>query len=490
MSYFLGIDLGTSSLKILIGDENGNILGSYSHSYEVISSNEYYSEQDPSSWINGFNIAFSSLLSQFPYLKKEHLIISFSGQMHSLVLIDNQGIPLRPAILWNDGRTFEEVAYLRKNHAEHLLNIEKNIALEGFTLPKLLWVRENEPDIWSRVYKFMMPKDYLIFYLTKTIATEPSDASGTIMYDVINNRWDQELLEDLNIDKAICPTVLGSFDSIGEMTDEIKALFDLTNTVDIVMGGADNACGALGVISDPDTQGMISVGTSGVVLSYDLDTDTSGLGTYHYFNSLNNDIHYKMGVTLSAGYSLEWFKRIVSEESNFEEFTKLAEKSPLGSRKVQYHPYLFGERSPFFNPMLSASFVYLKSFHTKEDLIRSVMEGIAFSLKNVADSMGKKKEIYRYTGGAAKNPFWIQMFADIFDSKMEVLKLDEGPAYGALLASVYHKDNQQYIDNWLAINSVETAYFPIPENVKKYKEIFSKFKITTQELNKINQVIK
>lgn len=483
MSYFLGVDLGTSSLKILIGNELGEIIGSSSHSFKVNTNSENYSEQDPYIWINAFNLSLSDILDQFPNLKEENLIISFSGQMHSLVLIDSNGIPLRPAILWNDGRTLEEVSHLKKFYSEHLLSIEKNIALEGFTLPKLLWVKDKEPDIWSKVYKFMMPKDYLIYYLTGNVFTEPSDASGTIAYDILKNKWDTSLLNQLGIEPNICPNILDSFGLAGNMKQEIKELFGLENSVEIIMGGADNACGALGAIDNKLDQGTISVGTSGVILYYDLQNNLENLGKYHYFNSLISEERYKMGVTLSAGYSLEWFKNIICEDSLFEDFTKLAEKSPIGSRGIQFHPYLFGERSPFFNPLLSASFMFLKSFHKKEDLIRAVMEGITFSLKNVYDSMGESKKEFRILGGVAKNPFWIQIFADVFDVKMEVLRLDEGPAYGALLCGVYYFNNQSVTEKWLKSNPVEEEYFPIEENVELYKTYYDRFKVTTQKIN-------
>lgn len=477
MRFFLGVDLGTSSLKIILGNEVGKLLGSTSSSFSIFSPQEGYSEEKPVEWVAAFENALKDLIYNFPEIKDAELVIGFSGQMHTLVLIDKVGEVLRPAILWNDSRTTEEVEILQNRIGQHLLEVEKNIPLEGFTLPKILWVQKHQPELWAKTWKFLLPKDYLIYYLTGKTLTEPSDATGTIMLDIEKQCWDVELLKELSIPLDKCPEICPSTKIFGEMKPELKAYFGLTGTVEMVMGGADNACGAFGNISNPETQGLISVGTSGVVLAYETENNTDNLGKYHYFTSVLNDTNYKMGVTLAAGYSLDWIKRLLGSEDSFVTFTKYAEESPIGSLGVTYLPYLFGERSPYFDASLSGVLFGLKAHHQQSDIIRAVMEGIAFSLRNVYENMGIEKnkiEKFRITGGVVKNPFWLQMFADIFNTEIEVLSFDEGPAYGALLCAVMGTEDSSLLKSWRRANKVKSVYKPT-EQSKFYNGAYKRF---------------
>lgn len=491
MSYFLGVDLGTSSLKIILGDEKGNLLGSTSSSFMITSSQAGYSEENPNDWLAAFNEALNELIRNFPEMKTASLTLGFSGQMHTLVLIDSNGKVLRPAILWNDGRTTEEVKMLEHQLGDHLLRIEKNIPLEGFTLPKILWVQKHEPDLWEQTAKFMLPKDYLVYSLTGEVFTEPSDGTGTILMDIEHQAWDEELLKQLAIPLEKCPEIRASTEIIGEMTAEIKETFGLEGKVELVLGGADNACGAFANISDPQSQGLISVGTSGVVLVYETDETLSDLGKYHYFTSVIENVNYKMGVTLSAGYSLDWFKTILAPSESFATFCEAAEQSPVGSKGVTFLPYLFGERSPYFESALSSAFFGLRAHHKREDIIRAVMEGIAFSLKNVYENMGNDRanglKTFRITGGVTKNPFWLQMFADIFQVKIEVLDFDEGPAYGALLCAVVGKEDPNLLNRWQTTNKIKDTYCPTDQS-EKYSESHQRFlDLSQQQLTALNQ---
>ena len=478
MRYFLGVDLGTSSLKIILGDEEGNLLGSTSSSFSIQSSQNGYSEEDPNDLIHAFDLALLELIQQFPEIKTADLTLGFSGQMHTLVLVDSVGTVLRPAILWNDGRTTEEVKELKVRVGEHLLTGEKNIPLEGFTLPKILWIQKNEPDLWEKTWKFMLPKDYLVYFLTGKVFTEPSDGAGTIMLDIEKQCWDTVLLEELDIPFDKCPEIKASTEIIGEMKQDLKQGFGLTGKVELVLGGADNACGAYANISDQDSQGLISVGTSGVVLIYETDKNLTELGKYHYFNSVISNVNYKMGVTLAAGYSLEWFKRIVAPEESFETFTELAEQSPVGSRGITFLPYLFGERSPYFDPTLSGALIGLRAYHNRDDIVRSIMEGIAFSLKNVYENMGDKQskpiETFRITGGVTKNPFWLQLFADVFQTEIEVLNFDEGPAYGAMFCAIAGRNDLKLFNKWRKTNQVKAVYHP-GDSAKCYQAAYQRF---------------
>ncbi|MBO1306015.1 xylulokinase [Enterococcus sp. 669A] len=480
MKYFLGVDLGTSSLKIILGNENGELLGSTSSAFSIHSPQANFSEENPADWLQAFDQALAELTDQFPEIKTADLTLGFSGQMHSLVLIDQTGKVLRPAILWNDGRTTEEVQELRESVGEHLLIVEKNIPLEGFTLPKILWVQKHQPEIWKQVWKFMLPKDYLVYYLTGKVFTDPSDASGTIFLDSEKQCWDQVLLEKFGIRADQCPEVKPSTEIIGEMTTDLRQHFELSGKVELVMGGADNACGAFGTITDPQTQGLISVGTSGVVLVYENEKTLEALGKYHYFYSVIKDVHYKMGVTLSAGYSLDWFKNILAPDDSFASFTQAAENSPIGSQGLTFLPYLFGERSPYFDPTLNGALLGLRAHHKRNDLIRAVMEGITFSLRNVYENMGIGQshlvERFRITGGVVKNPFWLQLFADVFQTELEVLSFDEGPAYGALLCGVAGRNDTEILKNWQKANQVKTIYKPNYKHFAEYQAAYNRFK--------------
>ncbi len=486
MTYFLGVDLGTGSLKIILGNENGSLLGSTSSSFVISSPQAGYSEQNPADWQQAFDQALTDLIVQFPEIVEAPLILGFSGQMHSLVLINQAGNVLRPAILWNDGRTIAEVQQLRDTLGDHLLSVEKNIPLEGFTLPKILWVQKHQPEIWKQTWKFMLPKDYLVYYLTGQAFTDPSDAAGTIMFDIEKQCWDEALLKQLNISLEQCPKVQPSTKIIGEMKANLKQRFGLKGSVELVMGGADNACGAFGNLSDPQTQGLISVGTSGVVLTYETGKTQQGLGKYHYFNSVIADQNYKMGVTLAAGYSLEWLKKLLAPEESFPTFTQSAKDSPIGSQGVTFLPYLFGERSPYFDPTLSGALLGLRAHHTRSDIIRSILEGIAFSLRNVYENMGIQSatpiQVFRITGGAVKNPFWLQLFADVFQRKMEVLSFDEGPAYGAMLCAAASKNDSQLLAIWQAANPIKMIYHPNSEQAIEYQKAYVRFKKLSDQL--------
>lgn len=479
MSYYMGVDLGTGSIKLVLANEHGEILGKESSDLSIKSSQANYSEQNPEEWIEGFNQAFTKLLEKFPEASKHLKAISFSGQMHSLVLVDRNGKPIRSAILWNDTRTTEQVEKLKAEVKQHLLKFEKNIPLEGFTLPKILWVMRHDKVSWEKTWKFMMPKDYLIYYLTGRICTERSDASGTIMYDIEKHNWDAKLLAMYGIEKEQCPEILKSTEIAGIFQEKIKEKFGLSSNVEVIMGGADNACGALGVIDDKEKQGMISVGTSGVVLCYSNNADES-IGNYHYFNSLIENQNYKMGVTLSAAYSLEWYKENFSTSENFSELTNQAMGSPIGSNGVLFLPYLFGERSPYYNSNMSAEFAGIKSVHKKGDFVRSIMEGVAFSLRNVYERMklinSDKKNKFRITGGVVNNSFWLQIFADIFNAEIEVLEVNEGPAFGALICAIYGSTDETYKEIWNKFNRVKKIYKPQKETARVYDIYFEKFK--------------
>ncbi|EUJ32287.1 xylulokinase [Listeria floridensis FSL S10-1187] len=488
MTYFIGVDLGTSSLKMIAATEEGEILATASSSFSIISEQVGFSEENPADWLTAFDLAFIELIEKFPPLTDGLAAISFSGQMHSLVMLDQSGRPLRNAILWNDTRTATEVKELTAEFGKHLLGVEKNRALEGFTLPKILWVKKHQPELWEKTWKFMLPKDYLIYYLTGQVFTDRTDASGTIMYDIKRHEWDRTLLDQLKIDVTKCPDILRSTDSAGKLKPALQEKFGIKSDVAVIMGGADNACGALGNISDPSGQALISVGTSGVVLAYAKDV-YEVTGKYHCFNSALPEMDYKMGVTLSAGYSLDWLKKLVAPSETFQELTSEVGDVPIGSDGITFNPYLFGERSPYFNPHLSASFSGLRAHHTRRELVRAVLEGVACSLRNVYEEMELDKgfRVFRITGGVVKNRDWLQMFADIFNAEMEVLELDEGPAFGALLCAIQSVTGVKPGEVLAKSNVLRDTFIPIAENVEDYQQVYQRFLIVSQINDQLNR---
>lgn len=394
MGYVLGLDLGTSSLKALLMNKNGEVVANESSNYEVTSEKLGYSEQNPMDWIDACNIVFSNLAKKVEDFQTELEGISFSGQMHSLVLLDDQYNVLRPSILWNDVRTTKQCKEIMEISRLILLDTAKNPALEGFTLPKILWVKENEPDIWAKVKHILLPKDYLRWYLDGNLFTDYSDAAGTLLLDVTHKKWSKELLEIFQIPLDSLPTLVHSFDFTGYLREEIKQKFQFKKNIAVFAGAADNACAAVGSgLNSPDIA-LVSVGTSGVFLSIESTNFVDYKGKLHFFNHAISNEYYSMGVTLSAGASLNWFKKTFSPSKTFDELLSLVKHVPSGSEGLLFAPYIFGERTPYFDSNIRGSFIGIDSQHRFAHFVRAVIEGITFSLKDsqvLMENQAKKK---------------------------------------------------------------------------------------------------
>jgi len=379
MRYVIGVDLGTSAVKILIVNKVGTVVHQVSKEYSLIHSQPGYSEQNTEDWVE-------QTISGLQEIFKNKIIdptkvdgISFSGQMHGLVLLDKNNNVLRNAILWNDTRTTPQCKYIYEKVGKNkLLNITKNLALEGFTLPKLLWVKEHEPHIYERAKKFLLPKDYLRYRLTDTIAMDYSDAAGTLLLNVENKEWSQEICDILDIDMSICPPLVDSVDHVGNLSKEIAETVGLDPSVRVFAGGADNACGAIGAGIIEEGKTLCSIGTSGVVLTYEEDAAKDFEGKVHYFNHSVPDSFYTMGVTLSSGYSLSWFKNTFAKGTSFDELLGGIETVPVGSNGLLFTPYLVGERTPHADANIRSSFIGIDSTHKQKHFVRSVLEGITF----------------------------------------------------------------------------------------------------------------
>lgn len=480
MKYVVGIDLGTSSVKCLLVSQKGEIITSASSEHKPDFLENGYVEQNPEIWWNNTKQTIKSLIEKAPQAKNNIAAISVSGQMHSSVFLDKDGNVIRNAILWNDTRTTKQTIeiYEKCGGKENVLLNVYNLALEGFTLPKILWLRENEPDNFKKVSKVIMPKDYINYKLTGIIATEVSDAAGTLLYDVINNKWSDFILDSLELNKDILPNVYESTSIIGNIKNELIEELCLTNDTVIIAGGADNSCAGIGNGVIKKGQAVISVGTSGTVVGYLDEIKSDVNGSVHLFNYSAPKSKYVMGCMLSAGECLNWLQRTYFKNNSFSDMNKLAEKSAVGSNKLIFLPYLCGERSPHNDANARGMFFGLSSSTTQADMIRSVMEGVAFGLKDLfiqVSNFTNINDIY-ITGGGAKSNIWGQIISDVINQPLNILNISEGPSFGAaliaLVGSGLCKDFEQAKGNSVKIERTITP----SKNTKEYESIYPIFK--------------
>ncbi|PEJ58630.1 xylulokinase [Bacillus sp. AFS002410] len=491
MKYVVGIDLGTSAVKILLVNQYGEVCQEVSRSYPLIQEKSGYSEQNPEEWVEKTIDGLTELVRDFNGHPNDIEGISFSGQMHGLVLLNKEKNCLRNAILWNDTRTTKQCEYINEIVGEErLLGITKNPALEGFTLPKLLWIKEFEPEIFEQASVFLLPKDYLRYRLTGEIHTEYSDAAGTLLLNVKEKQWSEELCTKFDIPLHLCPPIVESHSCVGTVTEEVSKLTGLSREVKVFAGGADNACGAIGsgILKEGNT--LCSIGTSGVVLSYEEHGDHDFKGKVHYFNHGKEDAFYSMGVTLAAGFSLSWFKDTFAEHENFEQLLESVDQVSIGSNGLLFTPYLVGERTPHADSVIRASFIGMDASHKRNDFARAVMEGITFSLNESIEIFrhnGKKIDSIISIGGGAKNPVWLQMQADIFNATIIKLSSEQGPGMGAAMLAAYGCGWFESLEA-CAEDFIKpiTSYKPIEENVKNYEKLYLIYKqvyTKTRELN-------
>ncbi|MGD6969085.1 xylulokinase [Rossellomorea vietnamensis] len=495
MKYVIGIDLGTSAVKILLVNQKGEVSDEISKEYPLIIEKSGYSEQDPEEWVAKTEEGLAELIGNFSGNVKDIEGISFSGQMHGLVLLDNNQQVLRNAILWNDTRTTPQCQEIYdKVGRDRLLQITKNPALEGFTLPKILWVQENEPEVFAKAASFLLPKDYLRYRMTGRLQMEYSDAAGTLMLNVAERQWSKEILEQFQLSPEICPELVESHELVGTVTSKFAKKTGLSQEVKVFAGGADNACGAIGsgILSEGKT--LCSIGTSGVVLSYEERNDLDFAGTVHYFNHAEEDAFYTMGVTLAAGYSLSWYKDTFAKEESFEQLLTGIEEVPAGSNGLVFTPYIVGERTPHADSTIRGSFIGIDASHERKHFSRAVLEGITFSLNEsieVFRNSGKTIDTIISIGGGAKNETWLQMQADIFNSSIEKLASEQGPGMGAAMLAAYgcgwYSSLKECAEEFL---SSSKTYEPIPENVEAYKKVFSIYQEVYRQTKEMNERLK
>lgn len=493
MSYVIGIDLGTSAVKALLVDREGQVKAEASKSYPLFHEHSGWSEQKPEDWVTGTVEALRELLKTSGVAPETVEGISFSGQMHGLVLLDGEGKPVRNAILWNDTRTTAECREIEAVLGGELLDIARNPALEGFTLPKILWVKKHEPDVFDRAKLFLLPKDYVRYRLTGTFHMDYSDAAGTLLLDVANKAWSKDILAAFGLPESFCPPLIESHGDVGALLPAMAAETGLTASTKVFAGGADNACGAIGagILSEGLT--MCSIGTSGVILTYENDKATDYKGKVHFFNHGKADSFYAMGVTLAAGYSLSWFKQTFAPDESFGEFLKGVGSIKPGSGGLLFTPYLVGERTPHADAVIRASFIGADGSHTRDHFARAVMEGITFSLNEsvaIFREAGKTVDRVVSIGGGAQNPVWLQMQADIFDATVVALENEQGPGLGAAMLAAYgcgwFDSLEACADRFVKHAS---SYAPNPEAVETYRGLFDVYRNVYKQTRELNEAL-
>ena len=472
---YLGIDLGTSGMKIIVINEKGEIKVSASKEYEVNYSNNGWSDQNPEDWVKAMKEGIKEISQKINI--NEVKGIGISGQMHGLVILDENKKVLYPVILWNDQRTVEESDYLNNEIGiEKLVKCTSNISFTGFTASKLLWIRKNEPEIFSKIKYIMLPKDYLGYVLTEEIFTDVSDASGTLFFDVKNRKWSEEMTEILGIKEEFLPKSFESYEIIGKLTENIKDEFGITEDIPVVAGGGDNACGAVGAGVINEDKILISLGTSGVVFIPQEKWKLPEKNSMHTFCDANGKYHF-MGVILSAASCLKWWVEEI-QDGNYTVLLDEALKSPIGSNNLFFLPYLTGERTPHSDPYARGSFIGLNASHTRGDMTRAVLEGVVFALYDsykLADNLNP--DTIRIIGGGAKSELIRKIITDLFNIKSEVLTVQEGPSYGAALLAMFGVEKIENRNGKLReLIKITDILEPNSENHKEYKRRYEVYK--------------
>lgn len=445
--YFLGIDVGTGGTRALIIDDKGRVLSSATEEHIPFASPRIgWAEQDPADWWRACGVAVRKALASAHLSGGEIACAGFSGQMHGAVMLDSQDRVVRPALIWCDVRTGEQCRRLtEKIGADNLIRLTCNPALPNFTLTKFLWVRENEPQNWSQVRSVMLPKDYVRFRLTGDRAIDVADASGTLLLDVANRRWSREILQAAEIDESLLPRLFESPDVCGEVNAAGAAATGLKVGTPVVAGAGDQAAGATGMgIVAP---GVVSatIGTSGVVFAATDRPALDSKGRLHTFCHAAPGRWHVMGVTQAAGLSLRWFRDqfgsgLDDGRDPYERLTSEASQVSPGADGLLWAPYLMGERTPHLDPDARGALIGLTASHTRGHVIRAILEGVAFSLKDsftLFEEMKAPVTRIRLGGGGARSALWRQIQADVYGSEVEIVEAEEGAAYGAaILAGV------------------------------------------------------
>ena len=473
---YIGIDLGTSAVKLLLMDEKGTIQKIVSKEYPLFFPHPGWSEQNPEDWYAQTMAGLKELLAEAD--KSQVAGISFGGQMHGLVILDEEDHVIRPAILWNDGRTYEECDYLNQVIGKEKLSAyTANISFTGFTAPKILWVKNKEPENFAKIKKIMLPKDYIAYKLTGVHCTDVSDASGMLIFDVKNRCWSKEMCEICGVKEEQLAKVYESYEAVGTVLPEIAGELGIGNGVKVAAGAGDNAAAAVGTGTVGDGMCNISLGTSGTVFISSKNFGVDKFNALHSFAHADGHYHL-MGCMLSAASCNKWWMDDIIGTKEYAQ--EQQEISKLGENKVFFLPYLMGERSPHNNPNARGTFIGMTMDTTRADLTQAVLEGVAFALRDsfeVAKELGIKIERTKICGGGAKSPLWKKIIANVLNIKVDVLESEEGPSMGgAMLAAVACGEYGSVEEIAEKLVKVVDTVEPIPELAEKYEARYQQFR--------------
>ncbi|MBK7709139.1 MAG: xylulokinase [Acidobacteria bacterium] len=490
---FLGIDIGTGGSRAVVIDESGAVVASATSVHEDFASPEIgWAEQHPGDWWRAACEAIGGVLDTVS--ADEIVAVGLSGQMHGSVLLDESDEVIRPALLWCDQRTGKQCAEItRAIGKERLIDLVSNPAITGFTLPKLLWVRENEPENWRRTRAVLLPKDYVRLRLSGVKASDVADSSGTLLFDVRNRKWSTEMFPAFDLDVGLMPKAFESIEITGEVSFRGAAETGLRAGTTIVAGAGDNAAGAIGMGIAENGRISATIGTSGVVFAA---TDAPRLDPKGRIHTLCHAVPqrwHNTGVTLAAGLSLKWFRDNFGDGRSYDELVADAERVPSGSDGAIWLPYLMGERAPHLDPNARAAFVGITARHTKAHLVRAVLEGVAFSLRDSLEifaGVGVEASTIRIGGGGARSRLWRQIQADVYGSPVEVIDSDEGAALGAAILAGVGVGAWPTVEGACenAIRVVETIE-PDPESSRRLDQNYEAYRSLYSGLRQATEII-
>ncbi len=475
---YIGVDLGTSAVKLLLMDEKGAIQKIVSREYPLSFPHPGWSEQNPEDWLKETVAGIRELTAECD--RSQIAGIGCGGQMHGLVVLDKEDKVLRPAILWNDGRTAEETEYLNTVVGKETLSrYTANIAFAGFTAPKLLWMRKHEPELFGRIEKIMLPKDYLNYMLTGVHCTDVSDASGMLLFDVAHKCWSREMLDICGVKESQMAKIFESYEVVGTLKPDMAQALGLPETVKVCAGAGDNAAAAVGTATVGDGRCNISLGTSGTIF---ISSEHFGVDPHNALHAFAHaDGHYHlMGCMLSAASCNKWWMDEIIGTKDY-----AAEQAPitddkLGRNHVFFLPYLMGERSPHNDPAARGTFIGLTMDASRADMTQAVLEGVAFGMRDsleVARALGLHIPRSKICGGGAKSPLWRKIFANVLNLDIDVLETEEGPGYGgAILAAVACGEYPSVEAAADALVHVTDTVHPDPEIAARYEAQYQKFR--------------
>ncbi len=491
MAIMLGLDIGTSGAKAIACSESGEVLSSALSEYPLSTPKPLWSEQNPADWWQGAKLALRAVLADPKVDPKQVVGLGLTGQMHGSVFLDQTGQVIRPALLWNDQRTADECAEITaKVGYERLIQVAGNPALTGFQAPKIVWLRNHEPDHFAQVRQVLLPKDYIRLRLTGESATDASDAAGTLLLDLRARDYSEEILQALEIPRAWLPKVYEGPQVTGRLLPEAAEELGLPAGLPVAAGGGDNAAAAVGTGIVRTGIVSSSIGTSGVIFAHSDEIAFDPKGRLHTFCHAVPGKYHLMAVTLSAGGSFQWWRNTLRQVGamagendgalNYDQMTAAAATVPPGAEGLVFLPYLTGERTPHLDPFARGAFVGLTARHNAAHLCRAVMEGVVYSMRDgleIMRDLGLSIGQIRATGGGGRSPLWRQMQADIYDAEVVTLKAEEGPAYGAALLAGVAAGLFADVDSVVSSSVVVTGSTqPDPANQAVYEKTYAVYR--------------